>query len=88
MMTVGEARPVNSSSLDSFRPMSTKGRRTSAGMSPCFDTSGSYFSMYIRTVAPTEPESIQTIGKQAFGVFVCVCGRMRCESVKERSMAA
>lgn len=55
VMTVGEALPVNSSSLDSLRPMSTRGRRTSAVMSPCLDTSGSYFSMYIRTVAPTEP---------------------------------
>ena len=62
VITVGEALPVNSSSLDSLSPMSTKGRRTSAVMSPCFDTSGSYFSMYIRTVAPTEPVSVRATG--------------------------
>lgn len=54
-MTVGEVRPVNCSSLEILRPMSTSGRRTSAVIRPCFETVGSYFSMYIRTVAPTEP---------------------------------
>lgn len=55
VITVGEDLPVNSSSLDILRPMSTKGLRTSAVMSPCLDGSGSYFSMYMRTVAPTDP---------------------------------
>lgn len=54
-MTVGDALPVNDSSFDISRPMATKGRSTSAVINPCLATSGSYFSMYMRTVAPTEP---------------------------------
>lgn len=61
VMTVGDARPVNSSSFDSLRPMSTRGLSTSAVVSPCFDASGSYFSMYMRTVAPTEPATIEGV---------------------------
>lgn len=55
-MTVGESLPVNSSSLEIRSPMSTRGRSTSEVMSPCLDTSGSYFSRYMRTVAPTDPD--------------------------------
>ena len=54
-MTVGVALPVKDLSFDTSRPIATKGRSTSAVISPCFVTSGSYFSMYMRTVAPTEP---------------------------------
>lgn len=75
VMTVGDALPVNAANFDISRPMATKGRSTSAVISPCLLTSGSYFSMYMRTVAPTEPVNKTKFTKPQGGAREAARGR-------------
>eukprot|EP00966_Prymnesium_polylepis_P333110 7388577-Prymnesium_polylepis.2 len=57
VMTVGSSRPVNSRTRAMSRARATRGCSASAVSISSASTSSAdwYFSMYMRTVAPTEP---------------------------------
>ena len=62
VMTVGESRPVSSCILTSPIARSASPLRAAGAASSCLDSSFSYFSRYIRMVAPADPvpESLKT----------------------------
>lgn len=62
VITVGESRPVSSCILTSPIARSASPLRAAGAASSCLDSSFSYFSRYIRMVAPADPvpESLKT----------------------------